>query len=398
MPRAGKVDPAKPKAKRIRKKPDVLNPTYASLKTGSHQKNPIVFAACGKNVYVMRKLVFTEEVELPALITVDLPEAEKIFHKLMTFGARSDERAQEANLGNTEMQEWREKHNVYEKPSMYSILTQNERDKITLYHVFKLWPGKFVPHSIATVSDTATEFWHKQRGRKEPIHCRVVFTGELLPSAPKTSPTNTVLQDNDHQMSYVREKPQPFTEEQTQLMWDHLLKWKPSPLSSSAEYSQRERIYVACANNVYCVPLFALTEESSPPSVITVDLNEVGDIVNTIRPLGFHLDERGRKATLTRDNFKIWADDRNICEETSIFSALTAYSRDLITIYWLFKKAPKYKGIRPFSFAKIQPGQRTFQLNPTTNPTHFSDISCELVFTGKDPFEGEDLNWPSDIE
>ena len=369
------------KPKRIRKKPLFLNPTYASLKTRSQQKNPIVFAAFGTNVFVMRKLIFTEEMTLPEIITIDIVEAEAIYRKLSSYGGRSDERAQEANLSQTDMQDWREKYNVYESASIYAMINQNERDIATLYHVFKLWPGRFVPNAIATTTlDTATSFWHKQRAREEPIHCRVVFTGALPISSPLVVSDNTC---------YIRTSPPYMSAQQFLDAQKDIAPYVPF-FSSDIDFRSRKRVFVAIKNKVFFIPLLILSEnETNIPKKITVDLNEVRQIIDIIRPMGLFIDERARKAVLTRDHFDEWMQDRNICEETSIFTALTEYSRDLLSIYWLFMKSPLYKGIRPFPLAHIEPGQTTFEFPPSMRVTN---IICTIEFVGNDPYEHDNFN------
>lgn len=369
------------KPKRIRKKPLFLNPTYASLKTRSQQKNPIVFAAFGTNVFVMRKLIFTEEMSLPEIITIDIVEAEAIYRKLSSYGGRSDERAQEANLSQTDMQEWREKYNVYESASIYAMINQNERDIATLYHVFKLWPGRFLPNAIATTTtETQTSFWHKQRAREEPIHCRVVFTGALPVSPPR------IVSDN---ACYIRPSPPYMSAEQFLDAQKEIAPYVPV-FTSEVDFRSRRRVYVAIENDVFLIPLFILTEnETHIPSQIIVDLDEVRQIIDVIRPMGLFIDERARKAVLTRDQFEEWAQERNICEETSIFTVLTEYSRDLLSLYWLFMKSPLYKGIRPFPLAQIKPGQTTFEFPPLMQ---MKDISSTIKFIGKDPYEKDNFD------
>ena len=188
MPRRLKIEGGI-KPKRIRKKPTFINPTYASLKTGSQQKNPITFVACGLKVYVLRKLLLTEDVDLPAEVTVDLGEAHTILKTIDKYGIRVDERVQEATLSKNEFEDWCTRYNVNPNTSMYNLLTLESRTCITLNHIFKTKPGTFLPTSIAVLnSPVETKFWHKQRGRFENVNSRILFTGKAPEHVPSTDP------------------------------------------------------------------------------------------------------------------------------------------------------------------------------------------------------------------
>lgn len=177
------------KPKRIRKKPAFINPTYASLKTGSQQKNPITFVACGLKVYVLRKLLLTEEVDLPPEVIVDLSVAHAILKNTGLYGIRIDERVQEATLSKTEFEDWCMRYNVNYNTSMYNLLSAESRTAITLNHIFKTKPGTFLPTPIAILNSTSDiKFFHKQRGRFESINSRVVFTGKPPDHSPSTDP------------------------------------------------------------------------------------------------------------------------------------------------------------------------------------------------------------------
>lgn len=376
MPRNVKADPSLPKPKRIRKKPVLLNPTYASLKTGSQQKNPIVFVAYGTNVYVMRKLLFTEEILIPELVTVNLDMVGPILRKLAMCGARTDERVQEAILSNTDMQAWREKFNINDGKSLYTILSKDERDIVTLYHVFKLWPGRFVPHAIASIAESATSFHHKQRNRSEPVHCRVVFTGAVVEGVSVESQILDFPRTN-----YVP-PPKPVISADLQLEMNKILEQQdllhPRPGPKFDFYTQ-ERVYVSCRNDIYCMPLLAITEDDTEiPSKIVVDLDEVGLILEAVRDIGLYIDERANKAFFHSTRHEEWLAERHICAETSIYTIMTKYSRNLVTLYWFFYKSPAFEG-KPEPIDKLD---------------GIDDIACEIVFVGIDPFPDQSF-WPA---
>lgn len=177
------------KPKRIRKKPAFINPTYASLKTGSQQKNPITFVSCGLKVYVLRKLLLTEDIDLPSEVTVDLSEVHTILKTTGKYGIRIDERVQEATLSKTEFEDWCMRYNVNPNTSMYNLLSPESRTTLTLNHIFKTKPGTFLPTPIAVLNKpNDSKFWHKQRGRFENVNCRVVFTGKTPDHLPSTDP------------------------------------------------------------------------------------------------------------------------------------------------------------------------------------------------------------------
>jgi hypothetical protein len=212
------------KPKRIRKKPATLNPTYASLKTGSQQKNPIAFIAFGTNVYVLRKLFVTEQLFLPNSATVDHIEAARILARLAKTNIRSDERAHQAHLSKSEFDLWQNRHNVSPSNSMYGALNEHERDTVTLHHIFKIRPSLFLSSPVATVRVDDTTFYHRQRGHREPIHCRIHFTGTFV-----TPDEVTLLQPHESFSSILTKDPSSAPQ-----IFRYPLScyWKPLPDSS----------------------------------------------------------------------------------------------------------------------------------------------------------------------
>ena len=162
-----------------------------------------------------------------------------------------------------------------------------------------------------------------------------------------------------------------------------------NPISADMEFYTRERIYVAFDGNVYCIPKLALTEENTPPTVLTIDMDEIRHIVDTVRPMGVHIDERVRQASLHSSKFNAWKEINTICEDTSIYNALTSYSRDLVSIYYLFKKAPLE--LKPMTFARHIPHNATTFISPAKQ---IESISCTISFIGKDPFEKDTFPFP----
>jgi hypothetical protein len=260
-----------------------------------------------------------------------------------------------------------------------------------------LRPGPYLPSPISTVEPNASTFWHKQRNRFEPVHVRVEFTGSIQSSHATESASqqhqnaskDIAQRDGPDFRNYVP-RPSPYItadqmREQLKIVTFNL----HNPISADMEFYTRERIYVAFDGNVYCIPKLALTEENTPPTVLTIDMDEIRHIVDTVRPMGVHIDERVRQASLHSSKFNAWKEINTICEDTSIYNALTSYSRDLVSIYYLFKKAPLE--LKPMTFARHIPHNATTFISPAKQ---IESISCTISFIGKDPFEKDTFPFP----
>jgi hypothetical protein len=318
-----------------------MNPSYASLKINSQHKNPIAFIASEGKIYVLRKLVITEDMFLPENFTVNLSTVNSILAKVAMYSLKPEERVLEADLSKIDMDAWREKYNVFDQYSIWNLLSVEERDNLTIALVFKIKASQFLPLPIASIPLGAKRFFHKQRGREENIHCTVQFVGSLQIMENVYRPITKLT-------NYIpRPKPAPFSEEETLEMYRQIdlfhakMKEKnpyfphskpiPVPIFQSS-------VYATFQNEHYLLPQLVFTERkldfkanSNSHTPLSIDLAKI-ELIKILYP-DVALDERIQQAFLQPVDFLQWQEQRI---GKGSFLDLNEQDRDLVTLYSLF--------------------------------------------------------------
>lgn len=178
----------KQRDRKVKRNPNL--PTYASLKN-CNQINPIAWfgvklndtdALCG--VYTIRKLIVisAEGVPLPAYKSISMSEAkEACYYFRSIIRGDTEENIIRATVGKEEYVRWMDTNHLdIDRDSIYSHMSNDEIDCISLYTLFIEGCSSGRPPPIDRVKFGAETFQHWQRG-KQPIHCWIEFIDDITP-------------------------------------------------------------------------------------------------------------------------------------------------------------------------------------------------------------------------